>query len=141
VELCVFMPLLLIFGLACIQCAILFTAYMNVMQVTRDATRWVAVHPHVVDCCASGSTDYLIRTRLPTGVSSGALSMAFSPPCTTLVSGKCTARTTGTSISVTSTYVITSHVFLPTSFGFGSLTVAIPTAFTPYQITMQVEPS
>ena len=90
-ELAVFLPLLLVFGLACIQFAVIFAAYMNVIQVTRDATRWVAVHPHVID----STTEASIRSRLPAGVSSGALTLAFSPACTALSSGKCTARTSG----------------------------------------------
>jgi hypothetical protein len=136
-ELAVFLPLILIFGLACIQFAIIFTAYMNVIQVTRDATRWVAVHPHVID----STTESAIRSRLPAGVSSGALTFAFSPACTALSSGKCTARTSGAQISVTSTYNITSHLFLPSSLGWGTLTVAIPTTLPAYTIFMQVEPS
>ena len=136
-ELAVFLPLLLVFGLACIQFAVIFAAYMNVIQVTRDATRWVAVHPHVID----STTEASIRSRLPAGVSSGALTLVFSPACTALSSGKCTARTSGAQISVTSTYNITSHLFLPSSLGWGTLTVAIPTTLPAYTIYMQVEPN
>ncbi len=136
-ELAVFLPLILIFGLACLQFAVIFTAYMNVIQVTRDATRWVAVHPHVID----SSTEATIRSRLPAGVTSGALTLAFSPTCTALVSGKCAARTSGAQISVTSTYNISSLIFVPTSLGWGTLTVAIPTTLPAYTIFMQVEPS
>ncbi len=136
-ELAIFLPLLLVFSLACIQFAIIFTAYMNVIQVTRDATRWIAVHPHAID----SSTEATIRARLPAGVSSGALTLAFSPTCTALSSGKCAARTSGSQISVTSTYSITSHLFLPSSLGWGTLTVAIPTTLPAYTIFMQVEPN
>lgn len=136
-ELAIFLPLLLIFSLACIQFAIIFTAYMNVIQVTRDATRWVAVHPHALD----STTEATIRARLPSGISSGALTFAFSPACTALSSGKCTARTSGSQISVTSTYTITSHLFLPSTLGWGTLTVAIPSTLPAYTIYMQVEPS
>ena len=137
IELAIFLPMILIFGLACIQFAVIFSAYMNVIQVTRDATRWVAVHPNVID----SSTESTIRSRLPAGVSSGALTFAFSPVCTALSSGKCTARPSGTTISVTSTYNITSHLFLPSSLGWGTMTVAIPTTLPAYTIYMQVEPS
>ena len=140
VELAIFMPLILTFGLACLQFAVIFAAYMNVIQVTRDAARWVSVHPHVIDT-GTGSTDALIRSRLPSGVSSAALTMSFNPPCTTIVGGRCTTRITGSQISVTSTYVITSHLFLPSSFGWGSLVVAIPQTLPAYTIYMQVEPS
>lgn len=144
-ELAIFLPLLLVFSLACIQFAIVFTAYMNVIQVTRDATRWVAVHPHVVDGptdgATAGTTNYAIKGRLPAGLNASALTLAFSPACTALSSGRCASRTTGTQISVTATYNISSHLFLPSSLGWGSLTVAIPTTLPPYTIYMQVEPS
>ena len=33
------MPVILLFGLACIQMALIFKAYIDVQNVTRDATR------------------------------------------------------------------------------------------------------
>jgi len=136
-ELAVFLLLILIFGPACMQFAVIFIAYMNVVQVTRDATRWVAVHPYVID----SATESTIRGRLPSGISSGALTLTFTPPCTALSSGKCTARTSGSQISVRSRYTITSHLSVPSSLGWGTLTVAIPTTLPDYEVFMQVEPS
>lgn len=136
-ELALFLPILLTFSLACIQFAIIFTAYVNVINATRDAARWVSVHPHVLD----SSSDATVRARLPNGISSAALTLAFNPPCTSLSDGKCTARTPGAQLSVASTYNIASHLFLPSSLGWGPLTVAIPTTLPTYTIFMQVEPS
>jgi Flp pilus assembly protein TadG len=139
VELAVCLPLILVFGLACIQFAIIFTAYLNVMNTTRDAARWVSVHPHVVDT-GTGSTDATIRSRLPAGISSAALTMTFTPACSSLTSGRCASRPNGATITVASTYNISSHLFLPTSFGFSGMVVQIPTTLPVYSINMQVEP-
>jgi hypothetical protein len=136
-EMAVFLPLMLVFGLVCMQFAIIFTAYLNMVNVTRDAARWVSVHPHVID----SSTSTAVRSRLPAGMTSANLTMTFSPACTSLSSGKCSTRTTGSQISVASTYNITSLLFLPSSFGFGSIVIAIPRTLPTYTMFMQVEPS
>jgi hypothetical protein len=136
-EMAVFLPLILVFGLACMQFAIIFTAYLNMVNVTRDAARWVTIHPHVID----SATVTTVKSRLPAGMTGANLTMTMAPTCAALTSGKCAGRTTGAQISVTSTYNITSLVFLPSSFGFGSIVVAIPTTLPTYSIFMQVEPS
>lgn len=137
IEVAIFMPLIAIFGLACVQFAVLFIAYINVLNVTRDAARWIAVHPHVVDTTNLN----LVRSRLPAGITSAALTMTVTPACTSLSSGRCTNRTNGAQISVASTYNITGHLFLPTSFGYGSMVIQIPTTLPTYTIFMQVEPN
>lgn len=137
VELAVFMPLVGFFGLACVQFAVLFIAYINVMNTTRDAARWIAVHPHATDT----TNLTLVRNRLPQSISSAALTMVVTPACTSLTSGKCSNRTTGAQLSVASTYNIAQHLFLPTSFGYGSMVITVPTTLPTYTIFMQVEPS
>jgi Flp pilus assembly protein TadG len=143
-EMAIFMPLLLIFGLACMQFAILFIAYINVANVTRDAARWVAIHPNVIDGNVDGSTANstfkTIKDRLPSGLTKSALTLSITPACASLSGGKCTGRDPGTRLIVSSTYTITQHLFLPTSFGWGSMSVAIPTTLPTYTINMQVEP-
>lgn len=137
VELALMMPVILMFGLACIQTAIVFKAYIDVQNVTRDATRWVSVHPHVTD----SSTLATINGRLPAGIDSARLTMTIAPACASLSGGKCTARTTGSQISVTSTYNITDILFLPSTLGWGSWAIRIPTTLPTYSIFMQVEPT
>jgi len=143
-EMAIFMPLLLIFGLACLQFAVLFMAYINVANVTRDAARWVSVHPNVIDGNTDGSTasstNKTVKDRLPAGLTKSALTMSFSPACTALSSGKCTGRDAGTRIIVSSTYVISQHLFLPSTFGYGSMAITIPSTLPTYTINMQVEP-
>jgi Flp pilus assembly protein TadG len=137
VELALFLPLIAFFGLACVQFAVLFLVYINVMNTTRDAARWISVHPNVID---TTNLD-LVRTRLPSSISSAALQIDVNPTCTTVSNGKCTTRPPGTQISVASTYNISSHLFLPTSFGYGTFIITTPTTLPTYTIFMQVEPN
>jgi Flp pilus assembly protein TadG len=137
VELALLLPLLLFFGLACIQFALIFRAYDDMVNVTRDAARWVSVHAQNTDTTTRAAID----TRLPSGITSARLTMTFSPACATLSSGLCTGRTTGTQISVASTYDITDVLFLPSTLGWGTWTIRIPTTLPTYTIFMQVEPS
>jgi len=137
VELAIFLPLILVFGLVCIQFAVVFMAYINVLNVTRDAARWVSVHPHVID----SSTVTTVTGRLPAGLTAANLTLAFNPPCASLTNGKCTGRDAGTQISATSTYTIGSHLFLPSTVGWGSWRMSIPQTLPSYTIYMQVEPS
>ena len=102
VEMALFLPLVAFFGLACVQFAVLFVAYINVMNTTRDAARWIAVHPHATDATNLA----LVRGRLPASISSAALTMVVTPACSSLTSGKCATRSTGAQLSVASTYNI-----------------------------------
>ena len=143
-ELAIFLPLILVFGLVCIQFAVVFIAYVNVLNVTRDAARWVAVHPHVTDTDTVNTIKGTLPggiSRLPPGLTGANLTITFAPTCTTLASGKCTGRDPGTDIAATSTYTLTPHLFLPTSFGWGTWRIAIPQTLPAYTLHMQVEPN
>ena len=67
--------------------------------------------------------------------------MLISPACSALSSGRCTSRTVGTQISVTSTYDIVDILILPATFGWGTWAISIPTTLPSYSIFMQVEPT
>jgi Flp pilus assembly protein TadG len=137
VELALILPLLLLFGLACIQFALIFRTYDDMVNVTRDAARWVSVHAQNTDTTTRAAIDL----RLPASIATGRLTMTFSPPCASLSGTVCTGRTTGAQISVTSTYDITDVLFLPATLGTGAWTIRIPTTLPSYTIFMQVEPS
>jgi hypothetical protein len=140
VELAIFMPLILIFSLVCIQFAVIFIAYVNVVNVTRDAARWVTIHPNVID----SSTVTTVKSRVaggPTGLVANNLTITFSPACASLTSSKCAGRDAGARIQTTSSYTIASHLFLPTTFGWGSWQISIPQTLPDYTINMQVEPN
>lgn len=129
-------PLLTFFALACVQFAILFNAYVNVVNATRDAARWITVHPHEID----SDMNTRIRNRRPPALVANNLTLTFSPACSSLSSGKCTGRDAGANITVTASYVITPHLFLPATFGFGNWVINVPTTLPTYSLTMQVEP-
>ncbi|MFN8523137.1 MAG: TadE/TadG family type IV pilus assembly protein [Chloroflexota bacterium] len=130
-------PVLACFALGCVQFAVLFETYMSVMNVTRDATRWIAIHPHNTDTTLATN----INSRLPSNLSSSALTLTVSPSCASLTSGQCSGRTPGTMLTVTSTYSITSKLFLGSTFGWGPWTFTVPSTLPAYSMYMQVEPS
>jgi len=137
VEMALYLPLTLGFGLVCLQLALVFFAYLSVLNASRDVGRWVAVHPHTLDA----TTTATIRSRLPSGLNSGALAITISPSCTALVNNKCTNRPVGARMAVTMNYDLSPHLFLPTSFRLGDMTVGLPTTLPAYTLNMAVEPS
>jgi Flp pilus assembly protein TadG len=144
VELALVLPVLLFFGLACVQFALIFRTYDDLLQVTRDAGRWVSVHPQVADGntgVSDGTTIGTVRGRLPASIKTSRLQMAIVPACAAPSGGVCAGRTTGATIAVTSTYDFTDVLFLPTTFGWGSWSIRLPSTSLSYTITMQVEPS
>ena len=106
----------------------------------------MSVHPQVIDGDknTAGTTLYTIYSRLPAGLNTNRLTIAISPTCTHVGSGKCdtpTTRTAGANIAVTSTYDISDILILPSIVGWGSWRIAIPQSLPSYTITMQVEPT
>ena len=137
VELALYLPIMVAFIFTCFQLAILFYDYLSVMNAARDIGRWLVVHPHTLDSTASAA----IRARLPSNLSSSALNVAVNPPCTSLTAGKCPNRPVDARLSVTFTYDVTSHLFVPRQFGFGGLQVQFPTTLPAYTLHMVVEPN
>ena len=131
------MPFLVLFGLVCVQFAVLYLAYMSVVTATRDAARWTSVHPHALD----STTVAQVNARLPTNLNSARLTIAITPACTTLVSGKCSARTPGAQLEVTLTYDVTDILFLPATINLPGFSASIPRTLPAYSMFVQVEPS
>jgi len=50
-------------------------------------------------------------------------------------------RPVGQQLSVTFTYDVRNHLFLPQTFGISPITVTFPTALPAYTLYMVVEPS
>jgi len=103
-ELAIFLPLILVFSLVCIQFAIIFIAYINMLNVTRDAARWVAVHPHVIDSTTVSTIKGTLPggvSRLPPGITAANLTIAFTPAWASRSSGKCTGRYFGVDMAAT----------------------------------------
>lgn len=137
VELALLTPVILILLFGCLQFAVLFNTHLSVMNVTRDYVRWIVLNPHTTD----SASRTLLNSRLPTGITAANLTTTVSPACNSLTSGKCSGRTTGVGITVTSTYSITSLLFLPSTFQIASLSISIPTSLPSYSLTMVVEPT
>jgi hypothetical protein len=131
VELALYLPIMLSFSLFCLQVALIFFAYLSVLNASRDVGRWLAVHPHTVDATAIAT----IRSRLPTGLDSDALDIAISPTCTALSQNKCPNRPVGARIAITMTYDAAGHVILPI------FPIELPTTLPAYTMHMAVEPS
>jgi Flp pilus assembly protein TadG len=137
VELALYLPIMVAFIFTCFQLAIIFYDYLSVMNAARDIGRWLVVHPHTLDSAAIAA----IRARLPSHLDSSSLNIAVSPTCTSLTAGKCPSRAVDSRLSVTFTYDVTSHLFLPRTFGFGTLRVTFPTTLPSYTLHMVVEPN
>jgi Flp pilus assembly protein TadG len=128
VELTLVFPIMITFSLFCLQVALIFFAYLSVLNASRDVGRWLAVHPHTVDA----TTIATIRSRLPSGLDSDALNITIAPICTALNQNKCPNRPVGARLEVTMTYDAIGHVILP---------LDLPTTLPPYTLHMAVEPS
>ena len=144
VELALVMPLLVGIIAVLFQFGILFIAYLSLVHETRDIGRYVAVHPDTIDgasCTAAGSLYKQVCDDAPTVIDPNHLQTpTFSPACSTLSSGKCTSRTTGTQMHITLSYDAASIIFLPTNFKLGPwLQVRMPTALPAYDYYVMVE--
>ena len=137
VELALYLPFMAFFIFACFQFAVIFYDYLSVMNAARDIGRWLVVHPNTLDSAA----DAAIRSRLPSNLDPAAMRVTVSPPCTSLSSGKCASRPVDAQLAVTFNYDVSSHMFLPRSFGVGSLTLNFPTNLPAYTLYMVVEPN
>jgi Flp pilus assembly protein TadG len=137
VELALYLPIMAVFIMACFQFAIIFYDYLSVMNAARDVGRWLVVHPHTIDA----TTEAAIRGRLPSNLDGGSLTIAISPPCANLVSGKCASRPTDAQVGVTFNYDVSSHLFLPADYGIGALQIHFPTSLPAYTLYMVVEPN
>ena len=137
VELAVVLPLLCIFVMTCLQFILIFDTYLSVMNVARDAGRWLVIHPHTTDSV----TRTTMNTRLPSNIDSSKLTLAFSPACASLTSGSCSGRNVNTQLAVTASYNISSLLFLPATFRIMNLTVQVPTTLPAYTIYMKIEPN
>jgi hypothetical protein len=133
----IYLPITLAFSFVCLQLAMVFFAYLSVLNASRDVGRWLAVNPHTIDSVAEAT----IRSRLPSGLNGAALDVDFSPSCVSLSNHQCVDRPVGARLAVTMNYDLASHLFLPTTFELGDLTVALPTRLPAYTLNMAVEPS
>jgi hypothetical protein len=161
VELALVMPLLVGLVAVLFQFGILFVSYLSLVHATRDIARFVAVHPDTIDGaptpptppCSAAYTppsaslwQHICANDVPTVIDRNRIMdlPIASPACVSAdVNGHCTARTTGSAITINMSYDASSTVFLPTNFQLGPwLKFTVPSSLLTmtYDYTVMVEP-
>ena len=106
------------------------------MWATRETARWLAVHPDTVDSAVAAHARANALILDPNGI----LSIVPTPSCPALdASGICPLRPTTGVLTLEITYDLSSHIFLPTSFGFGNYSFAVRTSLPPYRLSVMME--
>ncbi len=113
----------------------------SLMRVTRETTRWLAIHPITLD------SGVLAHARAnPLTLKPARLTLVqTAPACTSIVSNQCVpdansgGRGPSKAISVTLQYDVTDVIFFPANISFGGTTVGIPTGPRTYKVTVMQE--
>src|SRR3954465_7504308 len=151
VELALIMPLLVFVFAALIQFGILFMVYLNILHLTRDVARWLAVNPDKTDAQVQTYT----QTNLPSGLTWSNFTFTFPsgdttpekdswpwwPNCAALnASNQCGSRVSGQTMQrVSLNYDATPHVILPQTLGWSYFRLTIPWAVNRYSYYVMVE--
>ncbi len=137
VEFAITAPLLFFTVLVGIQLALFVGQQFNVMQVTRETVRWVAIHPHTTD---AATLTYARSIGRPGMVASQLTSVSVSPACPMLnADGRCTSREGVDEISVQIDYNVRHVFFMPTTVSIGGLTASIPSTLPPFKVWAPIE--
>jgi len=137
VEFALMVPLFLFTMLVTLQFALFFMMYFNVIQVTRETARWVAVYPNTTDATVAARARELARPGMRAGAF---VSVTVTPSCPTLDGGgKCPSRTPSEPVTVEILYDASHVVFLPTEFHLGGAVARIPANLPAYRATVMVE--
>ena len=145
------LPLLVFVFAALIQFGILFMVYLNLLHLTRDVGRWLAVNPDNTDA----QVQTYIQTNLPSGLTWANFSFTFSgsdasaekdtwpwwPQCTALnASNQCASRISGQTMQrISLNYDATSHIILPQTLGWSYFKLNIPWSLARYNYYVMVE--
>lgn len=102
--------------IASLQLGLFFLADLHLGNVTRDAARWLSVHPDTTDAAFRSN----IVARLSGDLVASRLTITTVPACPSLSGGQCAGRTAASDLRVTLTYdasplVVASFVYLPTT--------------------------
>jgi Flp pilus assembly protein TadG len=163
VEFAMTLPLFMVFVFVTIELALVFVSYYSETRMTRETTRWLAVHSnntndselalHVQTTMLPGLVGAIpVRTVIgdattPTTYTVGNMTVQFTPCLPYLDTtnaagtGVCTDlnRVAGSTLFVQMTYDVRQLLFLPTNFRIGSATARLPTALPPYKVSIMVE--
>jgi hypothetical protein len=135
VEFALAFPIWCVWLLVSIQMALIAVNYYSLMNVTRDSTRWAAIHPDNRD---SDILDYARAHSLILTPSQLTL-VGTNPSCGALVGGQCASRAPGGLFTATFSYDMRGLVFLPHDFQMGGLHVTIPTKLPDYSVSVMIE--
>lgn len=135
VEFAITFPVLLIVLLVAVQFSLIVMQYYSLMSVTGDTARWLATRPDTVDADVVSYARAHAMTLAPSRFTS----IITSPSCPTLVGTRCTSRSLGDVVSVEIRYDVGNLLFLPTTYGFGAMTVSIPQSLPSYRVTVMLE--
>lgn len=137
VEFALTVPVFLFTVIAAIQLALFVGQEFNVMQVTRETARWLAINPHTTD---DGTLAYARSIQRPGMLSSSFVSVATSPACAALDgNGRCASRVNVQEISVRIQYDVSHMLFVPTQLQVGAAVVRLPTTLPAYTAWAPIE--
>ncbi len=137
VEFALALPFFFFALLVAIQLAVFVGEYYNLMQVTRETARWVAINPDTTD---STVLDYSRSLARPGMLATRFVSVTTTPPCPTLdAQGHCSARVEASPLSVELKYDVSHAIFLPTKFQLGRITASIPSDLPSYRVSVTIE--
>lgn len=114
IELAIAMPMLAFVLIGALQLGLFFLADLHLGNVTRDAARWLSVHPDTTDATFRSA----IVARLSGDLAASRLTITTNPACPSLSGGLCAGRTAGSDLRVTLTYdasplAVASFVYRP----------------------------
>ncbi len=127
-ELAILMPLMMLFIMTALQFALVAFAYLGLTNATREAIRWIALHPDTIDTVTTAT----IKSGVPSTLDPAKVSVVITPACSALTSGKCPNRDAGAQLSVSLTYDATTLALFPG--------LVMPTLTPSYTMYMRAEP-
>jgi Flp pilus assembly protein TadG len=137
VEMALVLPILVGVILVLFQLGILFMVYLAVIDTTRGTTRWLVKNPDTTDA----SLQTHIQNNLPTLLVYSNLTMTPNPACASLTANACASRVNQQPQEISSTYNVSSNIFLPTTFQIGSMfRTTVPATLPTFNYYMMIEP-
>jgi hypothetical protein len=160
VEFALVLPVFMLFVFVTIQLSLLFVAYYSETEMARDTARWLAVNASSTDLEVAQHVQSTMLPGLVNGIPGtstwdstnpqdifvsypvGKMTVRFTP-CDSTAGGTppCSHpnRGPGATLYVDMSYDIRNLLFLPSKFGFGKLSVGIPTTLPAYRVHIMVE--
>lgn len=137
VEFAMTVPMFLFTVIVACQIALFLGQQFNVMQVTRETARWLAINPHTTDAAALAYARSIARPGMTT---QGFTSITTMPACNSLDgSGRCADRVNAEEVSIRISYDI-GHVLVTSGdITVGSLRIGLPRTLPPYTAWAPIE--